>query len=257
MSRVLAWFSCGAASAVATKLAIAEHGDAVTVASIDPGAEHDDNERFLSECEEWMGTTFIRLRSEKYEHPIDVFRRTGYLVGPAGARCTTELKKVVRYAYERPDDRHVWGFTADRREVGRAERFAEQNPGIDSLFPLIEHGLTKDDCYALVARAGIELPAMYRMGYVNNNCIGCVKGGIGYWNKIRVDFPDVFRETAELEREMGRTVLREKPGKGQSSRPLWLDELDPGRGNYGGEPNIECGPSCEIVEQVVTLRGPA
>lgn len=31
---------------------------------------------------------------------------------------------------------------------------------------------------------------MYDLGYANNNCIGCVKGGIGYWNKIRIDFPE-------------------------------------------------------------------
>ena len=32
------------------------------------------------------------------------------------------------------------------------------------------------------------------MGYNNNNCIGCIKGGMGYWNKIRVDFPEVFEK---------------------------------------------------------------
>lgn len=31
----------------------------------------------------------------------------------------------------------------------------------------------------MVLRAGIELPLMYRMGYDNANCIGCVKGGEG------------------------------------------------------------------------------
>ena len=25
---------------------------------------------------------------------------------------------------------------------------------------------------------GIEIPVMYRLGYNNNNCVGCVKGGI-------------------------------------------------------------------------------
>ena len=35
-------------------------------------------------------------------------------------------------------------------------------------------------------------PLMYDLGYPNNNCIGCVKGGMGYWNHIRKDFPEVF-----------------------------------------------------------------
>ena len=42
---------------------------------------------------------------------------------------------------------------------------------------------------------------MYDMGYPNNNCIGCVKGGMGYWNHIRKDFPEVFDSRAKLERE--------------------------------------------------------
>jgi hypothetical protein len=45
--RIVSWFSCGAASAVATKLAIRECGNRVVPAYCDPGAEDEDNERFL------------------------------------------------------------------------------------------------------------------------------------------------------------------------------------------------------------------
>jgi hypothetical protein len=54
---------------------------------------------------------------------------------------------------------------------------------------LIENKLSKNECAGILAGAGIEIPMMYKLGYNNNNCIGCVKGGAGYWNKIRVDFP--------------------------------------------------------------------
>ncbi len=63
----------------------------------------------------------------------------------------------------------------------------------------------------MIERAGIELPAMYKLGYRNNNCIGCPKGGMGYWNKIRVDFPEVFERMAALQRELG-------PGSASSAR---------------------------------------
>lgn len=59
-------------------------------------------------------------------------------------------------------------------------------------------------------KAGIKIPAMYKMGYNNNNCIGCVKGGMGYWNKIRKDFPEVFAQMAQIERDVGATCLRIK-----------------------------------------------
>jgi hypothetical protein len=53
LARVVSWFSCGAASAVATKLALRDSPDAV-VAYCETGAEHPDNERFLADCERWF-----------------------------------------------------------------------------------------------------------------------------------------------------------------------------------------------------------
>jgi len=108
--------------------------------------------------------------------------------------------------------------------------------------PLIEAGLNKSDVLAMVERAGIELPEMYKLGYEHNNCIMCVKGGMGYMNKMRVDFPDQFNDYARLERERGYTILKDKKG------PIYLDELDPNRGRLADEPKIQCGILCEAAE---------
>ena len=86
----------------------------------------------------------------------------------------------------------VFGFEFSKKEVNRAVRFKEQYPGSKPIFPLIEKKLTKPECLYYLEAAGIERPEMYKLGYGNNNCIGCVKGGKGYWNKIRKDFPEYF-----------------------------------------------------------------
>ena len=246
--RTVVWFSAGAASAVAAKLTLADTPDAV-IAYTDPGSEHPDNARFIDDCERWFGAPVLRLRSPKYADTWQVWEERRFLVGPAGALCTAELKKKVRYAFERPDDVQVFGYTAE--EQHRADRFREQNPGVDLRTPLIERGLTKDDCLGIIASSGIAMPAMYLLGYRNNNCIGCPKGGIGYWNKIRVDFPDVFARMARLERELDATVLREpvKVDGRRKSIPLFLDELDPGRGNHLGEPSFECSLVCTATAE--------
>jgi 3'-phosphoadenosine 5'-phosphosulfate sulfotransferase (PAPS reductase)/FAD synthetase len=244
-SRVVGWFSNGAASAVASRMALAKYCDEpgrVVLACIDTRSEHPDNARFRADCERWFEYPITVLGSEKYQDIWDVFERTRYLVGPAGARCTGELKKNVRFRFERPDDLHVWGYTADAQDAKRADRFIEQNPGVDSWFPLIEAGLTKADCLALIERAGIELPAMYRLGYGNNNCIGCVKGGQDYWNRIRVDFPEEFARMAEVEQRLGRTVIR-KDGK-----PLPLLQLDPKAGRFELIKPADCDLNCSTVE---------
>lgn len=238
MSRTVVWVSAGAASAVAAKLVLAD--GAATLAYIDPGSEHDDNARFLTDCEAWFGQPVERLRSARYADTWQVFRERRFINSPRGALCTTELKKKVRQDFQRPDDVQVFGYTAD--EQARADRFTEQNPEIHARFPLIERGLSKPDCLELVARAGLTLPTMYRLGYANNNCIGCVKGGAGYWNQIRRDFPATFARMAALERDIGATVLR------ANGEAVWLDELDPERGRMADEPPPSCSLFCESVE---------
>ena len=238
-TRTVVWVSAGAASAVAAKLVLNDTPDAALVYT-DPGSEHPDNQRFLADLEVWYGQPIVRLKSEKYADTWQVWTERRFLVGPAGALCTTELKKRLRFGFERPDDVQVFGYTAE--EQGRADRFRKQNPEVTLSTPLIERGLTKEDCLALVDRAGITLPAMYLLGYRNNNCIGCPKGGMGYWNKIRVDFPETFDRMARLERGLNHTVFHDESGA------IWLDELDPGRGNHLSEPSFECSLLCAIAE---------
>lgn len=244
--RTVVWFSAGAASAIAAKLIIAENPSNLVIAYTDPGSEHPDNERFLKECEEWFSHPIERLKSEKYKDTWAVFD-TGYLVSPYGAMCTTELKKKVRRKFQQPDDIQVFGYTSE--EQHRADRFREQNIEVNLRTPLIEHGLNKSDCLAMIDRAGIELPTMYKLGYQNNNCIGCPKGGMGYWNKIRKDFPEVFERMAAVERKLNVSILREN--KGDIKTKLFLDELDPNRGNHANEPSFECSLLCSVAEQII------
>jgi hypothetical protein len=247
--RVLAWFSCGDASAVAAKLAIDIYGDACEVLYCDTFAyEHPDNLRFFMDVERWLGRSIKVLKSPDYADIYDVFHRTKWLVGVGGARCTTELKKNVRTAYQRPDDIHVFGFTAD--EQHRVDRFHKQNPDLTARFPLIEAGIKKAQCHTMIREAGIELPAMYRLGYTNNNCIGCVKGQSGYWNKIRRDFPEVFAKMAQTERQLNAAICKREgvtDGKRWRER-VFLDELPPTAGRYEAEPDVECGVLCFAPE---------
>lgn len=249
--RTVVWFSCGAASTIAAKLALTQR-DNVVIAYCDTRSEHPDTARYLADCSAWFGREVVVLRSDKYRDVDDVIERTRYIVGPDGARCTGELKKALRHAFQRPDDEQVFGFTADLKEMKRASEFRHNNPEVDLWTPLIDAGLVKTDCHQLVARAGIEQHAMYRLGYKNANCLGCVKGGMGYWNKVRVDFPEVFARRARQEREIGATCNREElprvNGKRGATRSVYLDELDPDRGDYEAEADIECGLLCASAE---------
>ena len=241
--RVVCWFSCGVTSAVAAKLAMdAFPGHEMHVCYCDTGSEHPDNARFLKDCEEWIGHSIEILHSPDYHDIWDVFEKTGWLVGPQGARCTTELKKRVRVAYQQPDDVHVFGFDTGERK--RADRFLHVNHDLRVSLPLIEQSFSKADCVAEILRAGLELPEMYRLGYPNNNCVGCVKGQLGYWNKIRVDFPQVFEHMSQVERHLDVAICKSYAGDGERKR-VFLDELDPDAGRMDSQKDFSCGVGCE------------
>jgi hypothetical protein len=247
MNRILVWFSCGAASAVAAKVAVTRYrGERpVEVCYCDTSKdEHPDNARFLADVEKWIGQPVVRLRHQKYRSVEEVFLGERYIVGAYGAACTRCMKREVQEKYARPDDLRVLGFTADERD--RIERLVEAYPEQKFLWLLADAGITKDDCYHVLSAAGIELPAMYRLGYGHNNCIGCVKGGKGYWNKIRRDFPEVFARRAAVQRELG--VAFNSGGK-----LYFLDELDPDEGQDVPEPQIECGLFCDRYTTLVDL----
>jgi hypothetical protein len=108
----------------------------------------------------------------------------------------------------------------------------------------MERGLEHSDCLAMIQKAGIELHVMYRLGYQHNNCIGCCKAsGAGYWNKIRIDFPEAFDRIARVSREIGARMTRDGETR------IFLDELREGTGDYQTEPEIQCGLFCEMAQQ--------
>lgn len=239
MNKIICWFSCGITSAVACKLAVDKYGaDRCLVVYIEIDSAHPDNERFIKECEEWIGVKIERRRSQKYKDQFDVIMKTGYVNGAGGARCTKELKKDVRISVEKEVeyDGQVFGFEFEKSEINRAIRFFQQYPHTKPIYPLIERQLTKEQCAWLMINNGIKMPEMYRLGFHNNNCIGCVKGGMGYWNKIRKHFPDYFDRMIEAEKKAGHSCIKNK----------FLDELKPNEGH--NEPPIlpDCGTFCEI-----------
>ena len=245
-NRVVCWFSCGAASAVATKLAIEENKRGaqlpLVVARCYVANEHPDNDRFAEQCQDWFDEPVVTLQNEKYGANVDtVIEKERYLVGPSGAKCTSLLKKGVREKFQRLGDLQVFGYTAE--EQHRVDRFIDGNADVRLSPVLVDKGLMKADSLAMVKRAGIELPAMYKLGYHNNNCIGCVKGGAGYWNKIRVDFPDVFERRARQERMLNRQICK------VGDERVFLDELPRDAGNYPAEPEVQCGIFCELAER--------
>jgi len=244
IKRVVCWYSCGVTSAVAAKIAYDKFKDKypIEIVYCDTGSEHHSNDLFTKQVSQWIGKDIKILKSKIYMDIWEVFTKTRYLAGVNGARCTSELKKVVRRDFEDVHDLQVFGF--DNSEAKRIERFGENNPEVNTYFPLMDESLSKQYCIDIITENNIDLPTMYKMGYKNNNCIGCVKGQMGYWNKIRVDFPAIFSRMAKVERELNVALCKTYAGDGKRKR-VFLDELKPGQGKYESElETMKCGLVC-------------
>lgn len=249
---IVVWFSCGTASAVAAKMVVANYGQHCNVRVVNNfiAEEDDDNRRFLADVERWVGFSFERASSSKFPSGScnEVWEKRGYMSGVHGAPCTFHLKKQARHEWE---DRNQWdwlvmGYTAEEQD--RHDGFVlTERPNL--LPVLIDARLTKADCAELVTGAGIELPLMYRLGFPNANCVGCVKASSPtYWNHVRKHFPHVFEERAILSRKLGCTLVRHK------GKRIYLDELpqDAVGKPMKSLPTIECGIFCE--EQPILKR---
>ena len=215
MMRRIGWFSAGAASAIACRLSAPD-----VIAYCETGSEHADNERFIGDCERVFGWRVERLRSDKYRDTWDVWDRRGYLAGIAGAPCTLELKVKPRLAFQRPDDIHVFGYTADARDVARAEAMGEHYPELSCEFPLVDRGLTKAACITMLRTAGVTEPLTYAQGFPNANCLPCVKAtSPRYWALVRREYPEKFKRMAAMSMRMGVKLTR------LNSERVYIDEI--------------------------------
>ena len=175
----------------------------------------------------------------KYKDVNGVLLANRYVNGVYGAPCTKILKKRVRKEWEHEnkdkDITYFWGM--DSKETNRAERIEETMKEYKHRFPLIEKKIGKKEAHQIINASGIKRPKMYELGYYNNNCIGCVKGGKGYWNKIRIDFPEVFKLRSEMEREIGATCIK----------GVYLDELKEEDGRNQKPIVDDCGLFCQFM----------
>lgn len=276
---IAVWFSCGAASAVAAKKTIEMYGKHNTIRVLNNpiAEEHSDNWRFLKDVQKWLGIEIEIVTNPAYptQSCKDVWDDRQFMSSPYGAPCTQLLKQDARRRWEMQNhhDYKVLGFTSD--EPKRYNDFARKHP--NTLPILINAGITKKDCFQIIQQAGLELPEIYKLGYPNANCIGCVKASSAtYWNHVRGVHPEVFNDRAEQSREFGAKLVRchpkylpfcskhngewyddrtgqclhktdEKTGKRKLESPrIFLDELPP---NAKGRPmknlDFECGVFCK------------
>lgn len=272
MEKIICWWSGGVTSAVACKLAIDLYGkDRCRVIFIDTRNEDDDTYRFMRDCEKWYDLPIEIITNEKYSSIQEVWDKNNSLNVANGAVCSSTLKREVREKWQKDNiwEYQVFGFDLD--EAKRAKSMTINNPKVKAIYPLMMYGLFKKDCIDIIEEAGIEVPLMYHLGFLNNNCFktGCVQGGIGYWQKIKREYPEKFNDMAEREHRYtnnkGKPVTMLRVKVGEDYVPLFL-KLHPNyptlprfedRKGVEPKPLFECNGFCginDLEERVYTEK---
>ena len=118
--------------------------------------------------------------------------------GAPGTRNCTKTFKLDVIKKLKPEVIAI-GFSVDELErVGRVD------DGIPREYPLIELGVTRKDCYQIIARAGLPQPP-------KSSCWFCPFTPLGRWSERRRDRPDLFEKAAELEDHLN--TVRDELGK--------------------------------------------
>jgi hypothetical protein len=241
--KIVVWFSCGVASAVAAKKTVEKYGqrNEILIVNNPVAEEHEDNQRFLKDVEKWIGLPIIHAVNTEIGtiSAVDIWDKRKYMSGTKGAPCTMLLKRQARYEFETKHeiDWHVLGFTFEEKK--RHNNFTKaERPNVIPV--LIDAKLSKQDCFSIIKNSGIEPPKIYSFSFPNANCIGCVKAtSPTYWNLVRKTFPKVFLERVEQSKEIGCRLVRVK------GKRIFLDELNP-NAKGGTIRSYECGIFCTI-----------
>lgn len=149
-----------------------------------------------------------RVRGDRTEETLlGRFERNGRVAFPVRAangapgtrQCTHDSKRKVLEKWHKAhgateEDRAVMGIGFSTDEVHRIGNATERK--LETVvYPLIDLGLSRADCYSLIAGAGLPKPP-------KSSCWFCPMHRPSVWSEMRRDEPVLFRRSVELEEKV-------------------------------------------------------
>jgi len=208
-SRCVVFFSGGAASWAAGKLAAEKYGrENTTLLFTDTMIEDADLYRFLDEGARNIGAPLVRICDGRT--PWQVFHDVGILGNSRIDPCSRVLKREIAQKwitdnFEPSETSLVFGI--DWTEAHRFERFDDASgkwlgvkhryaklgwPHVEAICTLAPT-MAKWDIWAWMKREGLKRSRSYDDGFAHDNCGGaCVKAGKAAWAHLLRRRPDVY-----------------------------------------------------------------
>lgn len=203
--RIISTISGGKASAWCANWALQNYPKKDVVLYFnDTKWEHPDLYRFLKDLELYFDHP-ITFDSDG-RSPAQLFYDQHALANNIMPFCSRILKAQRLQKFYRDGDVLVFGLGP--KELRRANRIvatyaevAQRKKKWPKLtFPLIRESVTPRQIDTWLKGTGIAPPALYKMGFLHNNCSGgCVRMSKKYWKLLLEKLPEVYAEREKLE----------------------------------------------------------
>lgn len=157
------------------------------------------------------------LYSEKGDVQLPVYTSEGKLRNFCSGNWKRDVvTRRIRREYPKHKCVQFIGFSKDEeRRV-----FKQRRQWLDVRFPLIELGLTRNDCLQIIHKAGLSIPA-------KSACWMCPNRDDNEWLWIKQHYPDEWEKAIELDREVRQKDELNDMYLHHSRIPLELVELNP------------------------------
>jgi hypothetical protein len=220
-------YSGGLASFFEAKLSIEKYGkENCDLVFCDTNMEDEDLYRFLNDTEKYLGVKIVRLVDGR--DVWDMMFEDNFLYNSRVANCSPGLKmrpfniyrgslkprdksELIKYcAGKYKDNNYVVHLGFDYTEVHRFDKSVKHYLPIKIESLILETELTKQNMKSELAKLGIKLPLLYRLGFAHNNCGGfCVKAGIGHFKQLYKMLPERYIYHMNKEQELIKKIGKE------------------------------------------------
>ncbi len=195
----------------------------------DTRREDEDTYRFGREVAERWGLNIVEASDGR--DLWDLWREHNFIPARQISQCSIDMKILPSQKYLESitePGRVAYGY--DLREEDRAERTERrwQHPFLTPWFPLLEWGISKEQCFGYFQRHGIKPARMYAQ-FQHSNCLPCKNFRVNDWNALQYHYPEKFAEAAAFEQETGLKWMQEA----DAPRLLELPVLNAAPGRKG------------------------
>jgi 3'-phosphoadenosine 5'-phosphosulfate sulfotransferase (PAPS reductase)/FAD synthetase len=171
--------------------------------------EHSDLYRFLDDIKRFLQLDIVVDTDGRT--PEEVFFDNRFLGNDRVPLCSRILKAQRLQAFYKEGDNLIFGIGFEEKHRALRIRgvyqtiYAKTGKFCTVEFPLVENTVLKPEVDAWFETTGIELPELYRHGFLHNNCSGgCVRQGKKQWKLLLREYPETYRRREQLEKDFRR-----------------------------------------------------